>query len=215
MTTLVLLPGLDGTGTLFDDFIAALPKTTTPVVIRYPAHEALSYPELLEFIEEHLPDGSFAVLGESFSGPLAIELAAKCDRVKAVILCATFTRSPVWVPPFLVSPLWFRVLPRCIIAKVLLGTFRAPALSRAIGMVPARVIAARVRRVLAVDVRKKMKTLRAPVLSIAGSRDWLVRRRDFGGETVVLDAPHLILQSEPEAAARVVARFLEKVDSVH
>ncbi|HEX2836088.1 MAG TPA: hypothetical protein VHW00_23995 [Thermoanaerobaculia bacterium] len=111
MITLLLLPGLDGTGTLFGEFIAALPPHIAPVVIRYPTDEALSYEELLAFIEERLPEGTFAVLGESFSGPLAIELAAKSPRVRAVILCASFVRSPVRFAAWLVRPS-LRVTPR-------------------------------------------------------------------------------------------------------
>ncbi len=40
MTRLVLLPGMDGTGELFDPFIAALHGIISTSVVRYPAHLA-------------------------------------------------------------------------------------------------------------------------------------------------------------------------------
>ena len=44
---LVLLPGMDGTGDLFDPLLSALPAAPPPVVLRYPAREPLDYPCLL------------------------------------------------------------------------------------------------------------------------------------------------------------------------
>ena len=72
---LVLLPGLDGTGLLFEPLLRALPKEIEATVIRYPGDQRLSYDELLEFLRDQLPrDTPFILLGESFSGPLAIRL---------------------------------------------------------------------------------------------------------------------------------------------
>ena len=70
--TLVLLPGMDGTGELFSPLIKELGPDIQTVVIRYPdlpldyaAHEA--------FARARLPStGPFVVLGESFSGPIEI-----------------------------------------------------------------------------------------------------------------------------------------------
>lgn len=211
MITLLLLPGLDGTGTLFGEFIAALPPHIAPVAIRYPTDDALSYEELLTYIEERLPDGTFVVLGESFSGPLAIELAAKNQRVQAVILCASFVRSPVRLARWLVRPLWFRLAPRWIIAWMLFGTFRAPALHRAIAMVQPRVLASRVRGVLRVDARESLKKIRVPMMMLVGKRDRLVRQHVPEMETIELDAPHLVLQAAPAAAANAVVEFLERL----
>jgi len=44
--TLVLLPGMDGTGDLFDAFVAAVSGGCRCKVVRYPVGEALGYPEL-------------------------------------------------------------------------------------------------------------------------------------------------------------------------
>jgi hypothetical protein len=46
MVTLILLPGLDGTGTLFDAFVAALGTESNVKVVSYPITEPLDYSEL-------------------------------------------------------------------------------------------------------------------------------------------------------------------------
>ena len=93
--TLVLLPGMDGTGELFSPLLKELGPDIQTVVVRYPdlpldyaAHEA--------FARARLPStGPFVVLGESFSGPIAISLAASSpDGMCGYVLCASFVRSP-------------------------------------------------------------------------------------------------------------------------
>jgi thioesterase domain-containing protein len=55
MVTVVLLPGMDGTGTLFDPFIAALGPDFNVKVVRYPATEPLGYSELESIARSALP----------------------------------------------------------------------------------------------------------------------------------------------------------------
>jgi pimeloyl-ACP methyl ester carboxylesterase len=91
-TEIVLLPGLHGTGHLFADFARECPSAFVPRVIEYPCDRFLDYRELLPFVRDRLPqDSDFVILGESFSGPLAVMLAAgRPRRLRAVVLVATF-----------------------------------------------------------------------------------------------------------------------------
>lgn len=91
---LVLLPGMDGTGRLFAPLLSRLDDRLEPVVIAYPGHEQLDYDQLHEFVRARLPKGEpFILLGESFSGPVAITLAATAPTgLCGLILCATFMR---------------------------------------------------------------------------------------------------------------------------
>jgi pimeloyl-[acyl-carrier protein] methyl ester esterase len=93
---LVLLPGMDGTGELFAPLIKILPKDLLPLVVAYPPNEPWGYPELLDFIRHQLPmDEDFVVLGESFSGPLALMLASDPPaQMRALILTCTFEHHP-------------------------------------------------------------------------------------------------------------------------
>lgn len=85
---LVLLPGLDGTGLLFQPLIEMLPSNIKPIVVSYPPDKLLGYNELLPIVLKCLPtDKSFIVLGESFSGPLALRVAStRPDNLEGLVL---------------------------------------------------------------------------------------------------------------------------------
>src|SRR5262245_10771883 len=89
--TLVLLPGLDGTGQLFKGLLAALPSRFNPLVVSLPQRGDQCYATLAAYVAELLPAaGPFVLLGESFSGPLALRVAAKSDaNLIAVVLVAS------------------------------------------------------------------------------------------------------------------------------
>ena len=66
---LVLLPGMDGTGILFEPLLEALPQAWEAEVVQYPPDKALGYEALLDIVERAIPiDGPFVLVGESFSG---------------------------------------------------------------------------------------------------------------------------------------------------
>jgi pimeloyl-[acyl-carrier protein] methyl ester esterase len=52
---LVLLPGLDGTGALFKDFVEALSGSVETEVVRYPTDVFLSYTELMSYVRAVIP----------------------------------------------------------------------------------------------------------------------------------------------------------------
>jgi len=222
---LVLLPGLDGTGVLMRPLLAALPPEITPIVVTYPCDEPLGYDALLARVLAALPtDGPFVVLGESFSGPLALRVAAARPRgLVAVVLCATFVRSPQrgvakWMGR-LVGPSAVRLFPPMAQMKMFFGGYSTPELralsAEALSLVRPEVLVARLRDVLAVDVTAELAACDVPVLYLRGSRDMVVpshnlreiRRIRPSVEVAVLPAPHLVLQTQPAAAAAAIARF--------
>ena len=75
--TLILLPGMDGSGQLFAPFIAALGDGFNVKVVRYPVDLPLGYDGLEQIARAAIPpEGAVVLLGESFSGPIAVSLAA-------------------------------------------------------------------------------------------------------------------------------------------
>jgi alpha-beta hydrolase superfamily lysophospholipase len=93
--TAVLLPGLDGTGEQFAPLIDALGPDVPTVVVRYP-DAPLDYEAHEQIAASALPrDRPYILLGESFSGPIAISLAAQFPRgLLGCILCASFVKTP-------------------------------------------------------------------------------------------------------------------------
>jgi len=91
---LILLPGMDGTGILFKPFLKSLPKDISTKVINYPCNQALSYKELISYVNKQLPkDKEYILLAESFSGPIAHKLARN-EELKAIIFVASFIQPP-------------------------------------------------------------------------------------------------------------------------
>ncbi len=225
---LVLVPGLDGTGVLMRPLLAALPPEITPVVVTYPGDEPRGYDELVPRVLESLPAGEpFAVLGESFGGPLALRVAAaRPAGLAAVVLCATFVRSPQrgvakWMG-HLVGPSAMRLFPPMAQLKMMLGGYSTPELralsAEALSLVRPEVLAARLRDVLRVDVTGELTSCPVPILYLRGSRDLVVpahnlreiRRLRPSVEVTEIPAPHLLLQTQPGAAAAAIVEFLTR-----
>jgi pimeloyl-[acyl-carrier protein] methyl ester esterase len=229
--SLVLLPGLDGTGELFGDFIAALPADFETIVGRYAPDEFLDYDELLKLVQKILPARRFVVVAESFSTPLAVMLAATSPKsLAAVVLCAGFVVSPLGkrsaVAKALARPAVFRLPPpESVLKRFLLSPqaslVKTQKLKDAIRSVSPDVLARRAQMVLSCDARSELARLKVPLLYIQGSRDAVVGKKSFleirkakpDAELGVIDAPHLILQSEPQAAAKMIMRFVGRLSS--
>jgi hypothetical protein len=89
-TAIVLLPGMDGTGELLGNLSDEL-STHRPVqLIGYRVDRPLSYDQLIFYVRERVPNDRFVILGESFSGPIAIEIAATDPRVVRLVLASLF-----------------------------------------------------------------------------------------------------------------------------
>jgi pimeloyl-ACP methyl ester carboxylesterase len=226
MVTLVLLPGMDGTGDLFDDFVAELGTECRSLVIRYPVDVPLGYAELGDLIQASLPpDEPFVLLAESFSGPLAIAVASTSPPgLTGLILCCTFIRNPVPVLSRLEAlvgllPVSSGLLP--LLHPLLFGSAPSPqlrsALKTAVRKVSAKVFRRRLREVLNVDYSKKLRQVSVPVLYLRAGQDRLLPTSvpaQFSGmqrfELRSVSGPHLLLQVEPQASAAIVMQFVAK-----
>ncbi|HET9554752.1 MAG TPA: alpha/beta hydrolase [Anaeromyxobacteraceae bacterium] len=223
----VLLPGLDGSGALFEPLLAAGPRLIEPRIVPLPADAPRGYDEYLAVVQEELPrQGSFALVAESFSGPIAVRLAAARPRgLVAVVLAATFLHRPLqpWLAPLapLVGPPLFALpMLRATIRPLLAGA-DAPdsvveAIQRATSAVPAVVLARRAREALAVDVREALASTDVPLLYLAPTRDRLVRtdvvddvlRARPDAVISLLPAPHTVLQVRPQESLERIEAFL-------
>jgi pimeloyl-ACP methyl ester carboxylesterase len=87
---------MDGTGSLFSQLIAALDPRIEPTVVRYPNDPTMGYPQLEVVARATLPVGRpFVLLAESFSGPIAVSIAASAPGgLCALVLCCSFVRNP-------------------------------------------------------------------------------------------------------------------------
>lgn len=222
---IVLLPGLDGTAALRTAIASRLAFSRAVTVIAYDDDPALDYAALDGFVRARLPAGRFVVLGESFSGPVAIRLAHdQPDRVAGLVLASSFARHPwpSWLSPA-VALLDARYCPRRLADLVLLGDRASPELSRVLRQVvdglPRAVLQARSRAALAVDVSRLLAATTCPALCLYGSWDWLIQRRcashiqalRLDCEMVVFDGAHNLLMTHAEEATLAINQFCDKL----
>ena len=179
---LVLLPGLDGTGKLFNEFIRELGARWETQVIGYPTDVPLGYEDLEERVRTVLPDRPFILLAESFSGPIGIRIAARAPPgLVGVVLCGTFAKNPFpwlgWARP-LAAFLPLKSLPRWIRSPLMWGSMtatRAPVRAqRAIAVVSGRVVRRRIAALLGVDAAAALMRITVPVLVLYARGDRIV-----------------------------------------
>ncbi|MEK8029943.1 alpha/beta fold hydrolase [Ideonella sp. DXS29W] len=224
---LVLLPGMDGTGDLFEPFLAAWGPATPVQVLRYPLDRAAGYDELIAFAREALPtQHDFVLVGESFSGPIAMALAAEAPpHLAGLVLCCTFSRWPLpWFRGF--APLlrwWPWKPPLSALAWCLLGDRRAPAwrarLSQAMAKVSIQALRARALGVLTVDQTAALARVPVPVLYLRALHDRVVPRSAWrhvahtrpDAQCIELPGPHFLLQVEPLRAAQAIRAFVDRL----
>jgi pimeloyl-ACP methyl ester carboxylesterase len=219
----LLLPGMDGTGSLFRSLERELAPDLRPRVVAYPPDQHRSYDQLLAQVP--VPTGPFAIVAESFSGPIGIRLAtAYPDRARALVLVATFVRNPSTIASWMHASLgrhMFRPrLPDLALRMGLLGmdatADEVAELRAALLSVDPRVMAGRLGEIVAVDVSREFAKGTTPLLYIAGRRDRLVSARVMTQmqrmrpdmDARVLDAPHLVLQRKPIEAARLISEHV-------
>ena len=224
--TLVLMPGLDGTGEQFAPLLRELPDSLVPLVVRYPRDRALDYDALLPIVVAQLPQNApFVLLGESFSGPLAIRIASQQPSgLCALVLVATFHRRPVssWLAlgkTFARGPVFSRPPPAFVIRQMLAGRDAPDALVRGFqassASVRSDVLALRVRAALEVDVSSALAEVRVPIVYFAARHDALVRAAIPDEMRALVPSlevhsfatPHLLLQRQPREAAAALAEF--------
>ena len=212
---------MDGTGELFERFIAAAPPGYRAIVLRLPP--LAKFDELEAALLPQLPADAFSIVCESFSGPLGIRLAARAsDRVEALIFSNTFAdgpRSPLyalvpWALAFRFPP------PRWLIRRYLLGRFIDPqnlaAIRVAAVQTSPKIMARRLIATLHVDDTPLLRKLRLPMLYLRGTEDHLVLDKSVEAmqraNPAVLRrdvaAPHLLLQTAAEEAWSKIDAFI-------
>jgi pimeloyl-ACP methyl ester carboxylesterase len=229
MATLVLLPGMDGTGDLFAPLLPFLSPPVNTQVVSYPRDQRLGHAELAEGVLAQLPqDRPFALLGESFSGPIAAAVAARSTPV-ALILACSFVTNPhrllrllrpllPWLPP---PTTFLRPLGRALMGRHATPHLRT-ALAQALCQVRPEVLKFRAAASLGTDARGSLAAVRCPVVYLRAKQDHVVPRRCLDEvlrtrpDTAVaeIDGPHFLLQTEPAASAQAILSFLARCGAV-
>lgn len=226
---IVLLPGLDGTGRLFEFLLPTLPSELKPFVVSYPTELFLDYTDLQNYAIRTIPTAeSFVLLAESFSGPIALNIAStRPNKLMAVILVATFIQNPLRhltskMLNIIGAPLFRLPIPSGLIRNLLLGKNAPENLAKAffdaLQLVNPKVLSYRVQLVLNVDVKQALLSCSVPILYLFATEDKLVAKRNLDVmlelrpdiESISIEAPHLLLQRAPIPASQAIVNFLQR-----
>lgn len=225
LPALRILPGLDGTTRMLESFIAQarVAGFDDAAAIGYPHDRVLDAHGLEAFARAQLPgDRPFVLLGESFSGPIALRIAADPPpMLRALVLSTTFATTPVpllspFAPLMRIAPV---LTPMPLLSWLLLGRWRTPALEialrQALDTVSHDVLRSRAALALRIDARDALPRIRVPTLYLRAHQDRLMHAS--AGDAILrgiadarlhaLDGPHLLLQTRGEACAEVIAAF--------
>jgi len=163
-------------------------------------------------------------MGESFSAPLAVLLASRCQNVEALVLAASFVTPPSpWIAKWFPWRLLMSIpTSKEFVARFLLELDRKHPLVETVynelRSRPARAMAGRMREVASVDVREVLAGITCPVLYLRAKHDWLVPKRCLDRvrdvcstlQVVELSTTHLILQREPEACWNAITELCDR-----
>lgn len=225
---LILLPGLDGTGQFFADFVAALGPEFDPVVVPYPIDVPLGYSDLEILARKALPgQGQYLLLGESFSGPIAISIAASRPAgLAGLILCCSFARYPrrtfrLLRPLARVIPVKGRpvALFRRLKSRGLISSVLQSRIAQVNETISSDVLRKRIEELLRIDLRARLQQIAVPILYLRASTDGIVPHRACDEirsvvptiRVIQFHAPHFLLQTVPREAAGAVREFANSV----
>lgn len=225
--TLILLPGLDGTGRLFTPLQNALEPNFRTVVFSYPTNAQLDYGALCAEVERELPERLHVIVAESFSGPIALEIASRRPPgLQALVLSASFAANPrpwlsVLFGRFLGAWCFRRQVPTWTIRALLAGPDAPAELCRAIQdtvkLVNPEVMAFRLREVIKSDAAAALRNCPVPIFYLHGTKDRLLgngalnRLSTSRPDMTVIDVPgpHMLLQAAPDICAHHIKEMVD------
>lgn len=226
---LVLLPGMDGTGILFDNFLKHYQGET--VVIPLPDDKDQNYSLLAEKILADLPDEDFILLVESFSGGLVKPLLEEVGgRMKGIIFVVSFLSPPnklILALTKLLPAKIFAALPGATVGHRLLflGEKAPTALVnqfvKIVQALPQNLLKKRLQAMSELKLPKEL--IDVPAVYIQATEDKLISPEKFSEIEKIfqnvklyrIDGPHLILQANPEDSAKAITEAIASFANYH
>lgn len=221
MTAFVLLPGMDGTGKLFDAFVAALGADHQITVVSYPSDASLGYGELEAVARAALPvDRRYVLLAESFGPHRNIDCCLETARARGAGVVLHFCALAISLRALDATLGARSARLACAGNTGRVDAARAPCDVGAAQRCRSGARSSSASRVEAAS-RRVACDRRSPAVGVhpsahaAGDRrrpDW--RAASLGIAAALpqpqiqdLDAPHFLLQVQPRAAAEAVLAF--------
>jgi pimeloyl-ACP methyl ester carboxylesterase len=197
-------------------------------VVRYPVDGCHDYDTCRALVRRELPTNEpYVLLGESFSGPVAITLAAESPPgLAGVILSSSFVQNPrprlsIIRPLLPYLPFHGSGASVRLSRFLVLGRWITPALrelhQNILARVPATTMRHRLEAVADCDEHQALSRIRVPILCLAAKHDRLIPRSAIRtiqtyaptAKVIELEAPHCLLQCAPREAVTNISAFLQ------
>jgi pimeloyl-ACP methyl ester carboxylesterase len=222
-TDVILLPGLHGSTTLFESFVALAPPWAKCLPIALPTEGDQAFDTLADLLEPKLRSfEGFVLFAESFAGPVAARLSQHLgSKVVLLVLCNPLVEAPVPIAPFFAAPLLqSRIIPAWLVSYLMTGGDQplARTVLREVRSLPKDVLGKRLATACSVGREDLASRLTSPVLGVIGSEDRLISpgifrevlsRVPFAVQATIR-APHLAAQIAPAAVWQVISGELER-----
>lgn len=221
---------MDGSGELYAPLVRAISSDSKHrndliSVACFSPRLPMDYAQLLPVAAAQMPAGKFTLVAESFSGPLAIALAAGFpERVERLVLSCTFVANPFpWLASLAGMLAWMPNLPTPLTAffgaELLFNEYNSEEnrllLRRALAPLTSDVLKARQQAVLRCDVRETAKLCRQPILYLQAQDDRVISPSAAATLLAVrpdtqlhrLAGPHCLLQTRADHAWAAIKQF--------
>ncbi|GEA06418.1 hypothetical protein KUL42_11790 [Alteromonas sp. KUL42] len=220
---LVMLPGMDGTGMMFEPLLQCLPSNLNHKIIPIPEVHFSSHHELAETILSDLPDDQCIILAESFSGRTAYELCLLApEKIIHVVFAASFLDNPNKLTALSsllpLSLLKSTLVPNWLLKSLLFGSDQAPIKLLNDSLTKVDTVLLRNRLQIIANLTKPKKRLSIGATVINASKDHLVSSDAQNGIARVflntmqheIEVGHFVLQAAPQNVAAIVTHVIEE-----
>ena len=215
---ILLLPGMDGTGVLFDPFVKALPNSTEVQVAKLIQEKDISFEEQASVLLGQVKHNTI-IVAESYSGLIAHELGKLApESIKHIVFAASFLERPSILAKFgnlmPKSMLDYTLYPKPIIMQVLFGKYRTPYVmklfERAMADVSVDLLAFRIKQLC--NLKKIEQLSDIPATYLQAEQDRLVcngavdvfERVYTNLNCKTVPGSHFLLQTNPKGTVREV-----------
>src|SRR5437762_2887056 len=173
-TDVVLLPGLHGSVSLFEAFVALAPPWANCRSIELPATGEQTFDSIADRLELHLrPLEGFVLFAESFAAPIAARLAHRlAQKIALLVLCNPLIELSLGLfPPVVPSLLRLGAASTFVVATAMTGGDRilARSILREVRRIPREVLVRRVAAACSATREDLVSHLSAPLLIIVGN----------------------------------------------
>lgn len=219
---IILLPGVDGSGILFEPFVKIFKPEAPVEVMPLTDDSDQSILHQVSIIEDAVGDEEIILIVESYSGLLAYELARRNKiRIKQIFFFGCFLQPPSLIGKigrFLPVRL-LNIIPTKVLAHILFNRWSSPELKQLLNQAIQNINFSNIKKRFKTiaTVQKPSQFIDVPCVYVQATMDNLVRAHNLKAfeelcsnlQVEVVEATHMLLQTQPEAMSQLIHKHIQ------